>query len=253
MEVKREWLVLVLAMLLPAVLSYLYCVALEQHQTDGEPTAGPNRAAQTAWVGGKIVQFSIPLLWLAFIRRPTGKAEVPPPRSVRVQGWVATAVFSLFVAGTALLLYYLVLRHGSLMREAPTRVRAKLDEFGLQSPLAFLGFVAFIVVVHSLLEEYYWRWFVFGRLRHHLPTAAAIALSSAAFGGFHIFDLAMYFPGKVLTLAVPLGICVGIGGAVWCWLYQRTGTIVAPWLSHLLIDAAVILIVGYDLAFLVAA
>ena len=42
--------------------------------------------------------------------------------------------------------------------------------------------------------------------------------------------------------------CVAAGGAMWAWLYQRTGTIYSSWISHLLIDAA-ILIVGYDMVF----
>jgi membrane protease YdiL (CAAX protease family) len=32
---------------------------------------------------------------------------------------------------------------------------------------------------------------------------------------------------------------VAVGGAMWAWLYQRSGSIYAPWLSHLLIDAAI--------------
>jgi membrane protease YdiL (CAAX protease family) len=39
-----------------------------------------------------------------------------------------------------------------------------------------------------------------------------------------------------------------VGGMVWAWLYWRTGSIYAPWLSHLLIDAA-IFTAGYDLLF----
>jgi uncharacterized protein len=40
---------------------------------------------------------------------------------------------------------------------------------------------------------------------------------------------------------------VAVGGAFWAWLYQRTGSLYGPWLSHLLVDAAIFL-VGYDLA-----
>ena len=41
---------------------------------------------------------------------------------------------------------------------------------------------------------------------------------------------------------------VAIGGAVWAWLYDRSGSLLGPWLSHILIDAA-IFIIGYDLIF----
>jgi uncharacterized protein len=73
-------------------------------------------------------------------------------------------------------------------------------------------------------------------------------LSSVGFLAFHVIDLAKLFPGKLWTVAVPLGLCVGVGGAVWCWLYQRSGTIVSPWISHLLVNLAMFAI-GYDLCF----
>jgi membrane protease YdiL (CAAX protease family) len=127
-------------------------------------------------------------------------------------------------------------------------VQQKVAEFGLNAPAAFAGFAALIAVGHSLLEEYYWRWFIFGRLRRLVAVGTAALISSLAFMAFHVIDLAMLFPGRFLTLAFPLAVCVGIGGAAWCWLYQRTGSLAAPWLSHLIMDAA-IFAVGYDLAF----
>jgi membrane protease YdiL (CAAX protease family) len=47
---------------------------------------------------------------------------------------------------------------------------------------------------------------------------------------------------------VPFALCVAGGGVAWAWLYDRSNSLYAPWLSHLLIDAAVMAI-GYDLAF----
>ena len=42
-------------------------------------------------------------------------------------------------------------------------------------------------------------------------------------------------------------VAVAVGGVVWAWIYQRSGSLYGPWMSHLLIDAAIFLI-GYDLA-----
>jgi hypothetical protein len=39
---------------------------------------------------------------------------------------------------------------------------------------------------------------------------------------------------------------VAAGGAFWAWLYQRSGSLVGPWLGHLLADAA-IFTVGWQL------
>ena len=39
---------------------------------------------------------------------------------------------------------------------------------------------------------------------------------------------------------MPATAAVGLAGAHWCALYRRTGALLAPWLSHLLVDAAVL-------------
>ena len=33
-----------------------------------------------------------------------------------------------------------------------------------------------------------------------------------------------------------------VGGAVWAWIYERTKTLYAPWLSHLVVDAGIFLL-----------
>jgi membrane protease YdiL (CAAX protease family) len=43
-----------------------------------------------------------------------------------------------------------------------------------------------------------------------------------------------------------LSLGVAVGGAVWARLYDRSGSLLGPWLSHLLVDAA-IFFVGYEL------
>ena len=85
-----------------------------------------------------------------------------------------------------------------------------------------------------------------GRL---VPVTASVALSSLAFMAHHVVVLWVYLPGGWWTAVVPFSLCVAGGGAVWAWLYDRTGSLYAPWVSHLLVDAAIFLI-GYDLCFL---
>ena len=72
---------------------------------------------------------------------------------------------NMLVAAAMFGLYFGVLRHTALFASTPGRAARKLQEFGLTTLPAYVGLSAFIAVVHSFLEEYYWRWFVFGRLR----------------------------------------------------------------------------------------
>jgi membrane protease YdiL (CAAX protease family) len=236
---RAEAVVLAAALLYPSLLAYLYFVALARPAGGGTVPA-----VQAAWGLGKLLEVALPLLWL---RCAEGRWLGPGRPTLRGLAWGVGS--GLAVAAVLLLLYYGVLRQHHLFREAPYRVRQKVVEFGLGSPAAFLAFAALLSVAHSFLEEYYWRWFLFGRLRRYLPVAGAVVVSSGAFMAFHLIDLAAFFPGRFFRLALPLGICVGIGGAGWCWLYARTNSLYVPWVSHLLIDAA-LMAVGYDLAFM---
>ena len=65
------------------------------------------------------------------------------------------------------------------------------------------------------------------------------------FMAHHIILLSVYLPEHFWTLTIPLSLFIAIGGAIWSWLYARTGSLYAPWLSHALIDAA-IAVVGWD-------
>ncbi|MEM7315862.1 MAG: CPBP family intramembrane glutamic endopeptidase, partial [Planctomycetota bacterium] len=121
----------------------------------------------------------------------------------------------------------------------------KVTQLGFATPIAFIGLSIFYVVLHSFLEEYYWRWFVFGGLRDHVSITAAILISSLGFMAHHVLVLARYFGWSNPTTYL-FSACVAIAGILWAWMYQRTGKLWAPWLSHAMADAA-IFTVGFDM------
>ncbi len=122
---------------------------------------------------------------------------------------------------------------------------ARLAKIGVSSLGVYAVIALFYSLVHSLLEEYYWRWFVFGRLKNHLALWPAIVISSFAFMAHHVVVLSSYF-GLANPWTWFFSLSTAFGGGVWAWLYHRTGSIYGPWMSHLIIDAAVFGI-GYDL------
>ena len=87
---------------------------------------------------------------------------------------------------------------------------------------------------------------MFAQLRRFLPLAPAVVISSAAFVAHHVVVLATYF-GWFSVLTLFFSFSIGVGGAVWAWLYDRTGSLQGPWLSHVFADLG-IFVVGYDLA-----
>ncbi len=234
-ERRRDLAALAFAMFFPVVIAYYYFVVIA-------PGDGPVEGLlPKIFAAGKFVQFTFPAFYVWWFYRD--RLEPAWPTKLGLE-WGAG--FGLLVALGMFAIYFGWLKHSGLIDETPTKIFRKLEDFHCATPVTFLLLGAFISVVHSLFEEYYWRWFVFGWMRRHLPLAAAIVLSSLGFTLHHIVILGVYFPGAFWTLALPFSLCVGVGGAVWAWIYDRSGSLYAPWVSHVIIDAAIML-VGYDL------
>jgi membrane protease YdiL (CAAX protease family) len=223
------------ALVLPSVTAWFYFVALAG-------SGQLNLWQQVVYVGGKAVQFALPVLFLVLARR------MPWPKEDIFKGVGIGIGFGLLAGFAILCLYFAVLRGSPVMATMALKVREKIQELGVGTPLRFLALAAFICVGHSLLEEFYWRWFVFGQLKEVFPVPAAVVVSSLGFMAHHVIILAVYLPGQFFTAVVPLSLGVAVGGAFWAWLYERTGSLMGCWLGHLLVDAA-IFVVGWHLVF----
>ena len=224
----------VFTMGLPTLVTWLYFVLLARH---------PTAVQQTAYGIGKTIQFAFPLVWVLAIQRR--RLPWKPPRTA---GLLESIGFGLLVLLAMFLLYHAWLKPAGYLdatSEAGRAIRDKLTGFGVNSFPKYFALGAFYSLFHSLLEEYYWRWFVFGQLRRLVSVPTAIALSSLAFMAHHVILLSMYF-GWFSPAAILFSLAVAVGGAVWAWIYHRSDSLYGPWLSHLLVDAA-IFIVGYDL------
>jgi membrane protease YdiL (CAAX protease family) len=228
-----SWRVVAIALVYPTLLTWLYFIVLART---------PAAVQQTAYTIGKVIQFGFPAVWAwryrssAFGRRKWSTAGV-----------LAGVVFGALIGVAIVAVYYLGVKQAGFFAHAATAIIAKVEGLGLMTPAAFVALGAFYALVHSLLEEYYWRWFVFARLTELTRLPAAIVISSAGFMAHHVLLLGIYF-GWGAPVTWLFSLAVGIGGAAWAWLYQRSGSLIGPWLSHLLVDAA-IFVVGYDLVF----
>jgi len=96
--------------------------------------------------------------------------------------------------------------------------------FGLTDGRFFITLGLFYSIIHSGLEKYYWRWFVFGRMRRTMPWIYAAFLSSFGFTAHHVLLLGTYFCyDSLLCWFASFG--VAVGGFYWCWLYKRSDSI----------------------------
>jgi CAAX protease family protein len=200
-----------------------------------------NATLKVAFGLGKVVQFAFPVVYVWLRER----AWFTAGRLSR-QALALGLAFGLLVGAGACAMYFPWLKHTAVFADVPARLHRWLSQFELATPIRYLGMATFISIPHSFLEEYYWRWFVFGRLERCLPTAAANVFSSLAFMSHHVFVLAFYLEGYFWSAAVPFSLCVAGGGMVWAWLYHHCRSIYPSWFSHLLVDL-VLMAIGYDL------
>ena len=148
-------------------------------------------------------------------------------------------------------LTFMWLRPSGMLDQPIDVMRQKVADLGIDSVGKYLALGIFYSLAHSFLEEYYWRWFVFGQLREWIDVKWAVVFSSLGFMAHHVILLAVYF-GWSSPMTWLFSAAVACGGGAWAWLYHRTGTLYAPWLSHLIVDAAIFslgfLLVGQSFA-----
>lgn len=224
---------LLFALVLPTLVTLVYFVLLADYAT------GIGRIAYGA---GKTLQFAFPLVWVLAVQRRRLRLQLPGRH-----GLAEGIGFGLLVLAAMLVGYFAWLKPAGLLDAVAAEVGKVVGRFGINTPMRFLALGVFYCLLHSLLEEYYWRWFVFGGLRRLVPLWPAVAVSSLGFMAHHVLVLGKYF-GHLSAATVLFSLLVAVGGAVWAWIYHRSESLYGPWLSHLLVDAGLFLI-GYDMVF----
>lgn len=221
--------VIAVALVLPSLITWAYFVAFAGH-----PLMKPIYAI------GKVAQFALPLAWVVLVQRRRVWPARPSWRCVGIG-----VLFGLSVLAAMLVVHRGLIAPTTLGQTLAAEVQLKLDEIGIAGPGWFLALAAYYSLVHSLLEEYYWRWFVFGQSRRVLPYWVALVGSALGFMAHHVLVVAVYLEGQWLLIALA-SLAVAVGGAFWAWLYNRSGSLYGPWVSHLLVDAGLMLI-GYQM------
>lgn len=216
---RRTWLVLLPAMIIPALTALFYFVWLKG-----------SSAAQPAYGGAKLFILLWPAAATLFILRRPIRWKLRP-MTVHLRAIPLGLIIGLGIAGIMAALMITPL--GSLVESATGAIEEKVVNLGIQEH--FILFAVCLSLFHSLLEEYYWRWFVYGNLRNLVSRPAAHAMAAVGFSLHHIVVTSQFFP---LHWALLFSSAVGIGGFFWSWLYQRQGTLTGAWASHAVVDAA---------------
>jgi len=220
------------ALVYPTLLTIVYFVLLARF---------PSSIQQAAYAVGKVVQFVFPLVWVFVVLRQRASWQWLTKRGIG-----SGLAFGAAVLIAMLVLYAVWLRSTDLFVVLQQQVMTKVRDMGLDHLWKYAATGVFYALAHSLLEEYYWRWFVFGQLRASTSLGVAVAISSLGFMAHHVVLLATFF-GWSSPWAYLFSLAVALGGVFWAWLFASSRSLLGPWLSHMLVDIGIFLI-GYDLA-----
>ncbi len=200
-------------------------------------------AGRSAWFVTKIWILCYPLFFFSMIglgglvRREDRRAAWPTWAVVIWTGLLTGVCISLIGC------LMVITPVGDIVKANSHNLVEKAEGLGFASRGRFLLVAAFITVLHSAMEEYYWRWFIYGHLRQMVGHWPGHLIAAVAFTGHHLVLMSVLFP---LPLALFLSFLVGLGGLIWTLMYEWQGTVLGCWLSHLVVDAF-LMIVGYRL------
>jgi len=223
------WPLVILAMGLPLVASLFYFVWFSEEVW-----------ARWIYSGTKVFTLVWPVLvWCVIWKRAWPRVEWLSMKHLHA---LPLGLFTgCLMVGTFLLLLQTPV--GEVVNASAGRMKDKAQALGFLKYYWVFG--CFLAVFHSGIEEYYWRWFVCGRLQERLPGIWAYALGALSFAAHHIVVTTQFFP---LSWGIFFGLAVGVGGAVWHWQMVRQGTLAGAWLSHMLVDFG-LLAVGHKMIF----
>jgi membrane protease YdiL (CAAX protease family) len=117
-------------------------------------------------------------------------------------------------------------------------IRQKLAGVGVHTAGQFAALAVFYCLAHSLLEEYYFRWFLWRFCREVCPRVPAHLLAAVGFMSHHVVVLAFYF-GWLNAMTWLGSLAVAVAGLAWSWLYELTDSLWPSWIAHILADAAI--------------
>jgi len=229
-RVRRPWLAL--ALLVPApTIGALMALWL-----------APGPVGQGVYGFAKAWLLGLPLVWTLFIdRRPLLGQVRSARRSWRDGLGVGVTLgiaISIIIIAAFEMLRGVVGIDGTELKKVATAA-------GFGTPTTYILFGAYLALVNSLLEEYVWRWFVFRACASVMPAWLGVIVSGLCFTAHHVVVLAAYFPASITALG-SLG--VFIGGCTWSWCYLRYRSVWPGYVSHILVDVA-ILYIGWRLLF----
>lgn len=111
------------------------------------------------------------------------------------------------------------------------RIRLKIDVLGIREH--FFIYILSLSFIHSLLEEFYWRFFILKAWKKFLPLPHAHFVAALAFALHH-------FVATIYYLNFGVGMLMGFGvigaGLIWSLIFEFENSLTTVWVSHVVVD-----------------
>lgn len=182
----------------------------------------------------KIIFFSmIPILYAVFVKKSSIRISFNA-RQQRRDGLLLSIGLGI-LSFMVILIAYLLLRRFIDLEGIAAQLQADL---GI-TPQLFIFVALYVTFGNSLLEELFFRGFVFLELYKEGYRITAYIFSSVLFGLYHIAIFQSWFslPLILLALAGLIGVAF-----IFNWLDAKSGSFVNSWVVHVFADVAIVLI-----------
>ncbi|MCI2256647.1 CPBP family intramembrane metalloprotease [Domibacillus sp. PGB-M46] len=168
------------------------------------------------------------LLAVPLIDKAFPKEIVQVTKQAVILGFGSGLLFFLFVFGGLKWLHTYLLDIGEL--------RTLLLKWGFSGP-GEIGLVLVLLLANPILEEWYWRGYIYEKLRANGKAVYTILMTASFYTLYHLLSVIPMFQGISSVAAI---LPVLIAGIFWGYTREKTGSIIAAVISHVLGDLGIV-------------
>ncbi|MFZ3589870.1 CPBP family intramembrane glutamic endopeptidase [Bacillus sp. DJP31] len=157
-------------------------------------------------------------------------SQIPNKKSVVIVGLISGIVSCVVILSTMTYLFDYIVDLISLQRI--------VKEWGFTG-IQLIWLVLVLIVINPILEELYWREFMYRRLHQSLGVKGSILLTSLFYSLYHLLSVIPMFTWPLNLISV---LPVLLAGVLWGYFRYKLNNIMTSIISHALADLGIILV-----------
>jgi CAAX protease family protein len=194
-----------------------------------------NSAALTFLLYHGLLCAAAPLIDLIFIKKNSAGAMLRTLGFTKFKQNLLPAIGIGLLFGVTTYLFLYLMRPHILAQD---QIELVLAQWRI-NPRYIVPFLTMMVIGNSILEEIYWRGYIYWRLEKNNAPIVTIGITAIFYTSYHLITTVSLFPLRYALLFS--GVIFGIA-LFWGFMRRRTGSIYLPIITHLLADLGFMLI-----------